>query len=193
MDPRYRRSREALRAAVYRLAEAQPIAEVSVTDLCREAGVTRDTFYRHAASPLELLADVLREELEGIARAHPDLGGGSGPEAGMRAGVRALLVHVAEHHGVYRHAARPHLLGPLRNVLEVVVGGSLEAHARAHPEILPPEAESADDVRLLAAYAAAGTVGALEVWLEAEPLDVERGERLVLAASPAFWHGPDEA
>lgn len=177
---------------MYRLAEQRPITEVTVTQLCREAGVTRDTFYRHAGSPLELLSDVLREELEAIARAHSELGGGFRADAGMRGGVRALLEHVAGHRGVYRNAARPHLLAPLRDVLAGVVRESLQAHGRAHPEILPPEAESDDDVRLLAAYAATGTVGALEVWLGVEPLDVERGERLIVAGSPAFWHGPDE-
>ncbi|WP_305783242.1 TetR/AcrR family transcriptional regulator [Symbioplanes lichenis] len=190
MDPRYRRSRVALRHAVYRLAEQRPITEVTVTELCREAGVTRDTFYRHAGAPLDLLADVLREDLEAIAGDHPDLSGGFGAGAGMRAGVRALCEHVAGHAGVYRNAARPHLLGPLRDVLETVVRRSLEAHADAHPEILPPEARAPEDVRVLAAYAAAGTVGALEVWLELDPLSVQRGERLIVAGSPAFWHGP---
>ncbi|XVV17491.1 TetR/AcrR family transcriptional regulator [Actinoplanes sp. CA-131856] len=191
MDPRFRRSREALRAAVYRLAGRRPITEVTVTELCHEAGVTRDTFYRHAASPVELLAAVLREELESIAASHPDLAGGLHPDSGMRAGVHALCAHVADHAAVYRNAARPHLLPPLRENLELVVRGSLEAHARAYPEILPPGTDSPDDIRVLAAYAASGTAGAVEAWLPTDPLDVARGERLILAASPAFWHGPD--
>jgi AcrR family transcriptional regulator len=175
---------------VYDLAGQRPVTELSVAELCREAGVTRDTFYRHAASPVGLLADVLREELEAVAGAHPELGGGFRPDAGMRAGVRALLEHVAQHQSVYRNATRPHLLGPLRDVLEAVIRASLTAHAQRYPEILPPEAVSPDDVAVLAAYAAAGTVGALEEWLKGGPPDVDRGERLVVAGSPAFWHGP---
>ncbi|GLY17164.1 hypothetical protein Kisp01_41790 [Kineosporia sp. NBRC 101677] len=192
MDSRFRRSRDALRVAVYRLAEQRPVTDVTVTELCREAEVTRDTFYRHSSSPLDLLATLLREELENIAGDHPDLSGSSRTDSGMRAGVRALCQHVADHAGVYRNASTPHLLSPLRDNLEAVVRGSLEAHARRHPGILPAGAQSDGDIRGLAAYAAAGTVGALEVWLEAEVLDVERGEWLIMAASPAFWHGPQE-
>ena len=57
MDARARRSRESLRRAVIALSGRMPIATVTASAICLEAGVTRDTFYRHAANPEDLLAD----------------------------------------------------------------------------------------------------------------------------------------
>lgn len=85
-DPRGQRSRAALHAAVLRLLQTRPLADVTVSALCREAGLHRTTFYKHyasleaaAASALsglcaELVADqelasAATHALEGIARA----------------------------------------------------------------------------------------------------------------------------
>ena len=46
-DPRGRRTRAALHAALLRLIEDRPIAQVTVSELCREADIHRTTFYKH--------------------------------------------------------------------------------------------------------------------------------------------------
>lgn len=109
--------------------------------------------------------------------------------ADFRAGEHALLTHVAGRAVVYRNALDPQLLAPLRANLERVIRDYLRDHLSRHPENLPVgiEAEDLSAVGVVAAYAAAGTVGAVEAWLAEEPLDVERGVRLILAASPEFW------
>lgn len=45
------------------LAAEQSPQSLSVAAVCRVAGVTRDTFYRHAGSPVDLLASALGEEI----------------------------------------------------------------------------------------------------------------------------------
>ncbi|HEY0249582.1 MAG TPA: hypothetical protein VGC45_15120 [Gryllotalpicola sp.] len=191
MDPRYRRSREALRAAVYELAAVQPVTEITVTELCRVAGVTKDTFYRHASSPLGLLADMLSEELEAFAAPPAGVAGRAAADGGLRAAEHSLLEHVATHAEVYRAAMRPQLTMLLRSNLERIVRDALIAQLHERPEIIPSEVDRDDEaaLRLLASYAASGTVGAIESWLAEPELDVDRGVRLILAASPRFWLG----
>ena len=49
LDPRLPRSRVALLDAGTRLLDQMPVAEISITRLVDEAGVTRPTFYQHFA------------------------------------------------------------------------------------------------------------------------------------------------
>ena len=71
-DPRFLRSQERLRAAVLELAAGRSAESITVAELCRAAGVTRDTFYRHAESPVALLVAALGERFEAAAVAHQD-------------------------------------------------------------------------------------------------------------------------
>ncbi|WP_368497542.1 TetR/AcrR family transcriptional regulator [Herbiconiux sp. A18JL235] len=196
MDPRYERTQRQLRRAVYELAAEHPVGDIAVAELCRAAGVTRDTFYRHATSPTTLLAEALGEELttaieavrdEHAARLAP--GERLDGEALMRHSERTLLVHLRTHARVYRNAMTAGLVPELRTQLENIIFDALVEHALSYPSVLP-EAIAPDDqmaLEITAAYASSGTVGAIERWLRHDPLDVDRGAALILAASPGFW------
>ncbi len=47
MDKRNEKSRQAIRQALVRLSREKPYQEISIRDLCREAGVSRSTFYNN--------------------------------------------------------------------------------------------------------------------------------------------------
>lgn len=47
MDKRNEKSKEAIRQALIRLAKVKPYSEISVRELCREAHVSRSTFYNN--------------------------------------------------------------------------------------------------------------------------------------------------
>lgn len=56
-----------LQEGLLRLLEAKPLDKISVTELCRESGINRATFYNHYSSPQDLLTDLeirLSGELE---------------------------------------------------------------------------------------------------------------------------------
>lgn len=55
-----------LQDGLLRLLEEKELERISVTELCREAGINRATFYNHYSSPQELLSDM-------EARIHADL------------------------------------------------------------------------------------------------------------------------
>jgi AcrR family transcriptional regulator len=180
----------ALASAAKRLAAAHSIDQVSVTELCREAGLTRDTFYRYAASPIEVLAQALDEELGELPL------GGAPDRSVMDAPTRVLLEHVRDHQTIYRNALHPHLDAALRDVLVARITALLVAYADTHPHAVPLVAGRAAgpaERRVFAAYAASGAVGAVEQLLgEGELVDLERAGELLHTASAPWWLAPPE-
>ncbi|MCM3780414.1 hypothetical protein [Microbacterium hydrocarbonoxydans] len=158
-----------------------PIGDVTVAAICVEAGVTRDTFYRHSDSAVALLADALAAE---IAEAMEIL-----PRAdAIGDGERALLEHVQRRARVYRGAMHPLLAAPVRDNLDRSIRAGLLLWVELHPEILPHAfATDTAALAIAVAYAASGTVGAIEEWLRSGDDDIDRAVRLILAASPEWW------
>lgn len=50
-----------LQEGLFRLLEEKPLEKVKVTELCREAGINRATFYRHYTAPRDVLLDMEAE------------------------------------------------------------------------------------------------------------------------------------
>ncbi|UOR02289.1 hypothetical protein MUN77_02860 [Leucobacter allii] len=181
MDARSLRTRNRLRAAVLELSTATPIVDLTASEICRTARVTRDTFYRHANGPVELLADALSAE---IAEAMTELS--TADSIGV--GELALLDHVQRRTEVYRGAMHPVLAAPVRAGLEHAIRDGLLLWLELHPRIVPEAlAGDATALRMAIAYATAGTVGAIEAWLDSGEEEPERAARIILAASPEWW------
>lgn len=180
-----RRSREALRAAVLELAARRDVGSLSVSEICTRAGVTRDTFYRHAQSPVGLLADALGAELD-------HLRGEFSTPAAVGSVETAILNHVVARLAVYRGAMRPVLPAEVRDRLERLFADGLTRQASLHPEILPPRLRDERAVGIAVAYAASGAVGAIEAWLRTADGDVADVVDIILAASPSWWIGRHE-
>ncbi|MTD16436.1 TetR family transcriptional regulator [Nakamurella sp. YIM 132087] len=193
MDPRARRSRAALADAVYRLAAERDIESISVTEITAAAGVSRDTFYRHADDPVDLLARSLHEELAGALGVFRELPAGSGSgESVFAAPARVLIGHVRDHAAVYRQAPGGRLSGRLRQVLLDVSADILARHLKRHPGIAPEDIDLEDPAvfAMTVSYAAGGTVAAVEAWLAGGMvLPVDDAVAVMLAAAPRWWLG----
>lgn len=61
-DPRGLRTRAALHGALLQLIEEKEIAQITVSELCREADIHRTTFYKHYAD----VPDFVRQQFAGI-------------------------------------------------------------------------------------------------------------------------------
>ncbi len=66
MDRRVERTRNRLRTAVLELAETQDLAELTVHDITRRAGVNRATYYQHYRDKDELIEQTIDELLHEI-------------------------------------------------------------------------------------------------------------------------------
>ena len=63
MNAKVERTKRAFQEAFCRLIQTTPAAQITVFELCREAGLNRSTFYRHYAIPLDVITDAVREIL----------------------------------------------------------------------------------------------------------------------------------
>lgn len=63
-EEKYQHYKDKMIAALIRLMETRPFPTVSVTELCREAGVQRSTFYAHYHNTMELLMDAGQKALD---------------------------------------------------------------------------------------------------------------------------------
>ena len=61
-DRRVQKTEDALKRALSELLREKDVASISTTELCKRAGVGRNTFYAHYGSPIELL-DSLKTQL----------------------------------------------------------------------------------------------------------------------------------
>jgi AcrR family transcriptional regulator len=191
MDPRARRSRDRLTTAVLAFAAEGRLADVSVSELAREAEVTRDTFYRHAGSVTELLNLALREMLEDFGTAYAaTLPPRSELSAVLRGSEPALVQHMVDHAAVYRTALNGPNAAPAHRTLLDFLASSLETALRAYPDIAPLPADEMDDeaITMIAAYGAAGFIAAVREWLAIGDLtDVDRAVRVISAGAPQWW------
>lgn len=66
-DRRVRRTKKAVRDALLRLMQDKQVAEITTTELCKEADVNRNTFYAHYSAPEEVLSEIEDEFLEELS------------------------------------------------------------------------------------------------------------------------------
>ncbi len=65
-DPRIIRSREALLAAMANELRKKSLSEISITGICRNAGVDRATFYRHFEDKQDLIERGIAQHIDHI-------------------------------------------------------------------------------------------------------------------------------
>ncbi len=104
-DPRYQRVRRQLIGAIAELAAIKPAEEITVSELAVQAGIARTTFYTHADSPAQFLADYLIDEVRPILERFVTLLDDADEDYLLRWRdiVVELLEHVRANRSVYTH------------------------------------------------------------------------------------------
>ncbi|CAN5223179.1 hypothetical protein BH09ACT1_BH09ACT1_18090 [soil metagenome] len=184
MDPRAERSDGALRAAILELAARANVGLISVTELCRQAGISRGTFYNHAQNhgylptPAGLLARVLTQDLDFIReRMERDFESRTALGVVVRTSLELLLDHVVSRWAVYRRGlsedASPELLMLLVTHFEVSVRQFMARSRRSLPGITvdsSPE-RRAEAENILSSAVAHSYVGVIRGWLREDTRD----------------------
>jgi len=162
---------------------------VSVSELAREAGVHRSTFYEHASSPDDLLRQALLADLDGLRQR---LLTESGPDLGVVVVevTTGVMRHIERYVGIYRR--------DLAYASEVGLRSMLGAHflesgrlllelARRRVEV--PVSGVPDEVAadIAARLVADGTVGAIAGWLQHPELSIDDFMRVYVEMLPQWW------
>ena len=125
-DPRFQRSFEALIEAISALADAEPLPTLTIKRIADAAGVSRPTFYQHAADVNDLARKAAVVRLAGALTEPPDF---TRLEAVDFAHVSAefsqhllpLLDHLESRRAFYRnvldHAGSPDLFAELTSMM----------------------------------------------------------------------------
>ncbi len=66
MDRRVRYTKQILLNALLELLKSKPVEDITVSELCREADVHRNTFYYHYNSPVDLYNEILKALTDGV-------------------------------------------------------------------------------------------------------------------------------
>jgi AcrR family transcriptional regulator len=180
-DPRAARTRAAILAAVEDLA-SQGVAVPSVSEIVRQAGISRSSFYTQFASFEELTAAVFGDALqqttliEAVARNSGEM---SDYEATRQATAR-LVEHVAGHRGLYR-LGLPATAGAYRQAI-AMVAQELEAGA-----CVTAAPDNGVVVRAATTYLAGGMLALLQVWVTGELVATnEQITNQIMAMLPAW-------
>ena len=174
LDPRQRRTRAALAAAVLALAAERGIDALSVTEITARAGVHRSTFYQHASSPLDLVKSTLARELDALRdRYLVDL-----PREETESALRSVTIAGATLHSFLG----AHFAESARILIE-------QSSVRV-PE--PPAGVSPAMARAaVRRYIADGFVGAIAAWLhESAPRDAVAFAEFLVVLTPSWWAHP---
>lgn len=96
-DARALRSGQALRDALLALLERKPFDQITIRDICAEAGVHYATFFRHHSSKEGLLDDIAKDQIQQLNRLTLAIRGAEDYQAGFR----ALCAYVEEHRALW--------------------------------------------------------------------------------------------
>ncbi|MEU3308569.1 TetR/AcrR family transcriptional regulator [Nocardiopsis sp. NPDC055551] len=161
-DPRVRRTRQRLRAALLSLAAEQELATVTMAAVARRAEVNRATAYQHYADLDGLVADAMEDAVAHVARCAVlcplDTPGDATPEP-----LVDLFAHVVENAVLYRRMFAERGSARFAELLRERVAGALvsgfsEGRRPATHSRVPPE--------LHASFVAGALVGAIAVTAE---------------------------
>jgi len=180
MDARIVRTTRVLEQAVVELAAEKPISQVTVSELCSRAGVTRRTFYNRFDSPGQVLAQALRRDLISLAEddSRRRAAATEPPTVLLRLANADIIDHVLRYQDIYRHADTL--------VFDVLVDhfvGYSVAFIRRVPNLRLTD----EGIELAARFVANGFAGAISAWLRNPAITRDVLEDAVATVAPAWW------
>ena len=183
---RMMKSREAIQWALMELMREKPFKDISVTEICRRANVSRTTYYRSYYSQEEVLDDVLDTCFLEVEELLDELPAATPSTAGLS---------LAEQVTIYRmlQCYQKHVV-PLGIILESDMDFLLEDRVRAvvlrglgaHEDACPAELNA----YLYQEYTTAGMTRVTCAWIASGcEIDIEQVLRFFASASSTLSHG----
>ncbi len=168
VDPRARRSKDALEAAFLDLVASRELAQISISDITKYAGLSRSTFYEHYTDMHELAASACTVMFDSLVAGSRMLDPGIlDPDVLYDNPLIPVFRHFADHAPLYRSLLGPdgsarvinHLMHRIRvsAYINRRLRGPVEATYDDAPGDVPHDPE--------AALVAGALVGAIVDWL----------------------------
>lgn len=162
-------TKKLLKDGLLRILENKNIDKVNVTELCKESGINRATFYAHYGTPYDLLTDIEHEMIDEIMH-ETEQAWQRKEQLALQASIEIMCQYFYDHADVIRLLLRnfsgQDFTRILNRTYETLIHSAV---ARDYKE---------DDVKLITAYLAGGGVFLLNTWLkediQKEPEEIAR-------------------
>lgn len=138
--------REHITAALLELLREKPIEDISISELCEQAGIGRASFYRNFDSK----EDILRAYIHGLFQELTGEGS-QGENRPLSEFLRSLFAHFEKHRDFYELLNQRNLICLLKDVIIGLCG---------------PRPEHAKEEAYTRAYVAYAMYGWIEVWFQ---------------------------
>ncbi|MDO9397235.1 MAG: TetR-like C-terminal domain-containing protein [Herbiconiux sp.] len=178
--------------ALFDLLREHDLTEISISELCRTAGVHRTTFYGHYADIYAFASDTFARMLDDLSdladeHAQPD-DTVEAVTAAYYLTMRRLLQHILDHRAAYRMMFGTRVDAGFRRDLQQRV----TRHAETAIENWNRFHLATDlDPSLAAAFVAGGSVGVFEEWANSDSTDVDARAATIVGVTQA-WQGSRE-
>jgi AcrR family transcriptional regulator len=186
-DPRSIRTVARLQAALRDLVRDEPLDAITVSELCRVAGVRRTTYYTHFDGVADQLTALL---IEPVAHAVSIAGPGAdvpSTAAAFRASMLATLRLIAGDRPAFRAAFGSTVSAAFRRALASALADRVAVALDIWAGLgLATEADRAVSVP----FVAGGVTLVLEAWALADDEDAEAWEAAVARQLPPWWPRP---
>ncbi|WP_460800765.1 TetR/AcrR family transcriptional regulator [Microbacterium sp. GXF6406] len=185
-EPRALRTREAIVAAIRDAVSEVPLEALSVSEICRRAGVHRVTFYGHWPDASSAIIDAFASLIDRVAAVDVDIVAAARTPRELAARYEAALagqfIQIIAHRPVYRALmASPAFEQELFRAL----------HARAEAAIAALEALGTavpgSGSGIAAAQLSGGVVAASTAWARSDQDDVDAVTVESIAQLPGWW------
>jgi AcrR family transcriptional regulator len=192
-DPRLVRTRELLSATLRALLLERPLSNISVSLLCREAGVHRTTFYGHAASVHQFAVAEFSADIDRLTTVpvQPSAETPGHVAARYRGSLLNVLTHVAGDRPSHRSLFASDSSGAFRAALESVLRPHADTALRVFEELNVAGAPETDAARAEAsAFIAGAIVGTIDAWARSDEQDAAAASVRITQLMPGWWPPP---
>lgn len=173
-------TKQLLKNALLQLLENKHLQEVNVSELCREAGINRSTFYKHYGCPSDVLADIETDILRGLQATHKN--SISANEDSFQAGLEAICRYLLQHKEIVKVLFRYRMDAGLPTVLRDLapIQGKVQGCLKKQ--------YSPEEIKLVVTFISAGGYHLIQQWLVEEiPKPPEEIASLVFDLAVKGW------
>ncbi len=157
-DMRIAVTKRMLREGLLRCLETKPISKITVSDLCRESGINRATFYNHYDTPVMILKEIANEyaeRLTDIYNSHH-----THRDRDDKAALEECFTYISEHKTELKTLFSGNTESFLSGVVVEIINEKVMQSTFSTREY-----NKHDEYLLRAAAAAAAIYGFIQIWL----------------------------